>query len=455
MFERLLAFLFCLYPLEFRRAYGREAWQLIQDRLRVERSMPMRVRLLLDLVRDLLAMSVRGWHPNRALITAGDVRDGTPRFQMIEVPPRRPEWYVAGMLSSMLMFGSFAFLFEPTKFVDTPLQVGEGSGEGPEGFPSEDNGQAVVADAGDERRKIIAAVAAMLEDRYVDRAIGRQLSNALLAQEKNREFESARTGQELAERLTTRIHEMSLALGVPAGAYVADVIYSAMALAEGPPSPPNPIAREQYRLALLKQNCHYQATEMLPNQIGYIKLAGFPEVTACEEITRKAMASLNDAAGLIIDLRDNGGGFGESALQIASYFFNRPTFLWDPRPHTSVPAETASPVASNKLGDKPLYILTSARTQSAAEYFAYNMKMLKRATVVGETTAGHQHSGAFHRIADHFGMGIQEEAPAANPFPIKGWEAIGVEPDVRVSSAEALETARKLADAKASSARPR
>ena len=43
--------------------------------------------------------------------------------------------------------------------------------------------------------------------------------------------------------------------------------------------------------------------------------------------------------------------------------------------------------------------------------------MLKRATVVGETTAGRQHSGAFHRINDHFGMGIQEAAPPDNPYP--------------------------------------
>jgi len=37
--------------------------------------------------------------------------------------------------------------------------------------------------------------------------------------------------------------------------------------------------------------------------------------------------------------------------------------------------------------------------------------MLKRVTIVGERTAGHQHSGAFRRIDDHFGMGIQETPP--------------------------------------------
>ena len=95
-----------------------------------------------------------------------------------------------------------------------------------------------------------------------------------------------------------------------------------------------------------------------------------------------------------------------------------------------------------------MYVLTSSGTQSAAEYFAYNLKMLKRATIVGETTAGHQHSGAFHRITDHFGMGIQEEAPPDNPYPVKGWEVIGIEPDVRAPRREALDVARKLAESR-------
>ena len=161
------------------------------------------------------------------------------------------------------------------------------------------------------------------------------------------------------------------------------------------------------------------------------------------------MASLNDVVALIIDLRDNGGGFGETALQIAGYLFDRPAFMFDPRPDSPVPSRTASPVSGNTLADKPVYVLTSSRTQSAAEYFAYNLKMLKRATIVGETTAGRQHSGRFHRIDDHFGMGIQEVAPPDNPYLVKGWEVIGVEPDVKAPSAEAFETAKRLAESRA------
>jgi C-terminal processing protease CtpA/Prc len=88
--------------------------------------------------------------------------------------------------------------------------------------------------------------------------------------------------------------------------------------------------------------------------------------------------------------------------------------------------------------------LTSARTFSGAEHFSYNLKMLKRATLVGETTGGATDVGTFHRIDDHFGIGIRETR-AVNPYPEPDWAVIGVEPDVKTNAADALATAEKLA----------
>jgi len=50
-------------------------------------------------------------------------------------------------------------------------------------------------------------------------------------------------------------------------------------------------------------------------------------------------------------------------------------------------------------------------------------------------------------MADHFGMGIPETKPI-NPYGKADWEGTGVEPDVKVSAADALETAEKLAQSK-------
>lgn len=446
MFENFCALLLRLYPAEFRRAYGREAMQLMRDRARHERGVFLRVRLLMDLAIDLGATSLHGWHPGKPLLAR---IDGAPRFDIIDIHGPRPEALAAGMLTSIVMFATFTLLLQPKALPNAPAHLSERSGSEMPGADSNHSAQQAIATDPEAHHKLMAAIAANLKQLYVDRAIGQQLADALLARDKNGDYESLDMGASLAARINRDIQTTSRALGIPPGVFVADVVYSARPLPTGPPPPMTEEMRERNRATLLRQNCLFEAIEMLPHSVGYVKLNGFADATACRETTGRTMASLNHADALIIDLRDNGGGFGETALQIAGYLFDRPTYMYDPRPNSPVPARTASPIAGNKLIDKPVYVLTSSRTQSAAEYFVYNLKMLKRATVVGETTAGRQHSGAFHRINDHFGMGIQEAAPPDNPYPVKGWEVIGIEPDVKVSRTEAFDAARKLAESRA------
>ncbi len=89
-------------------------------------------------------------------------------------------------------------------------------------------------------------------------------------------------------------------------------------------------------------------------------------------------------------------------------------------------------------------MLTSSRTFSAGEEFAYNLKALKRATVVGETTGGGAYPTEFVRVSDHWGIGLPT-ARAINPVTGTNWEGTGVKPDVEVPAAGALEKAFELA----------
>ncbi len=73
--------------------------------------------------------------------------------------------------------------------------------------------------------------------------------------------------------------------------------------------------------------------------------------------------------------------------------------------------------------------------------------MLKRATLVGEPTGGATDVGTFHRIDDHFGMGIRETR-AINPYSEPDWAVTGVQPDVKVKAGDALETAERLAQSR-------
>jgi retinol-binding protein 3 len=87
--------------------------------------------------------------------------------------------------------------------------------------------------------------------------------------------------------------------------------------------------------------------------------------------------------------------------------------------------------------------LTSKETFSGAEEFTYNLKNLKRATIVGETTGGGAHPVSGQRIDEHFMIGVPF-ARAINPISKTNWEGTGVQPDVKVPSAAALAAAQKL-----------
>jgi C-terminal processing protease CtpA/Prc len=89
-------------------------------------------------------------------------------------------------------------------------------------------------------------------------------------------------------------------------------------------------------------------------------------------------------------------------------------------------------------------VLTSKRTFSGAEEFSYDLKNLKRATIVGEITGGGAHPVSGHRIDDHFMIGVPS-ARAVNPISKTDWEGTGVEPDIKVPADEALDVAKKMA----------
>jgi C-terminal processing protease CtpA/Prc len=101
-------------------------------------------------------------------------------------------------------------------------------------------------------------------------------------------------------------------------------------------------------------------------------------------------------------------------------------------------------VPGKRLAGKDVYVLTSHRPFSAAEEFTYNLKNLKRATIVGEVTGGGAHPGGPVRINDHFMVGVPS-GRAINPYSKTDWEGTGVEPDVKVPAERSLNTAHLMA----------
>lgn len=293
--------------------------------------------------------------------------------------------------------------------------------------------------AADERHRVVNAAASNLKHFYVDPVVGQQTSDALLAHESRGDDNAASDGAAFAVLLTRQMRDVSHDLHL-------DMVYSRDPLPDQL-QPPSLEDLARYRQAVQRENCGFEKIEILSHNIGYLKLNAFPDPAFCQATAAAAMNKLNRADALIFDLRDNRGGQPEMVAFMASYFFDHPTYFYNPRENTTQKSWTASPVPGNQLANKPLFVLTSSSTFSGAEQFCFNMKMLKRATLVGETTGGASHAGVFHRIDDHFGMGIPEVKPV-NPYSNVDWAGVGVKPDVPVNAADALKTAQELAAAK-------
>ncbi|MCP5105894.1 MAG: S41 family peptidase, partial [bacterium] len=195
-------------------------------------------------------------------------------------------------------------------------------------------------------------------------------------------------------------------------------------------------------------NYGFKEIKILPGNIGYLKFNGFSYDTGAYDTAIAAMNFLANTDALIIDLRDNGGGSPEMVQFLCSYFLDNPrkhlnSFSYkDKEKLTQYWTYTYLP--GKRLDKVDLYLLTSRRTFSAAEEFTYNLKSMKRALVIGETTGGGAHDNKFVILTDNFMMSLPF-ARAINPVTKSNWEEVGVEPDIKVSRDKALVTARVTA----------
>lgn len=210
---------------------------------------------------------------------------------------------------------------------------------------------------------------------------------------------------------------------------------------------PTPAERAEFERNVKFENFGFERVERLRGNIGYIDLMGFFAPVLGAETVRSAFGFVGNTEALIIDLRRNGGGDPEMVAKISSYLFADRVLLntmyWRNSGRTDE-FWTDPKVAGTKFVDKPVYVLTSARSFSGAEEFAYNLKNLKRATIVGETTGGGAHPGGTERLSEHF-LAFIPTGRAINPITKTNWEGTGVEPDVKVPKEQALHTAQIMA----------
>jgi peptidase S41-like protein len=296
------------------------------------------------------------------------------------------------------------------------------------------------------RARVIDGAIENLNSFYVSPELAKKMADSVRVRQKKGEYDSVNDGDAFAKKLTEDFREVSHDKHLR-------VDFSPAKMPERPAGPPNADEVAEYRKQMEKLNCGFDKVEILPGNVGYVKFDMFADPEICGPTAVAAMNFLANVDAIIFDMRENGGGDPKMVALVSTYLFSEQTHLndlWERKSDSTSQYWTLPYVPGKRLEGKPAFVLTSKQTFSGAEEFTYNLKNLKRATIVGETTGGGAHPVSGHRIDDHFMIGVPF-AKAVNPISKTNWEGTGVEPDVKVPAADALATAQKLAAEKLSS----
>lgn len=276
----------------------------------------------------------------------------------------------------------------------------------------------------------VSAVASVIAAEYFDAAVTERISSTLTAGRAAGDFARAQTPSELAQRLNDVLH------GVTRDKHLRVQLADPSPRTAGGGGAPN--RRDQPTTAGFKR------MEVLPGNIGLLEMTMFLRPAEHRTALAEAMKQLADADALIIDLRANGGGSPATVALLMSYLFDEPGLpLFDIIPRTGdTDSYRTEPDASDvrRNGRRPIFALTSARTFSGGEGFAYLMQERKRAVVIGERTAGAANPGRAYPVNELFQITIPN-GQIRSAINHSNWEGGGVAPDIAVPAAQALDVA--------------
>ena len=323
---------------------------------------------------------------------------------------------------------------------------------------------APVAEA--EARATASELATILEESYVFPDVGRQYAEALRGKSGAGDYDTIGTAGALADRITADLRAVSpdnhlrVMAGRPGDGPAARVMRAPAGAAPG--------AGPQPRRVRIAPGPPIEEARLLAPSVAYIRFNLFPGDEATVEAARRFMTDHADAKTIIFDIRTHrGGGLGEMDAMLP-YLFDKPTVLVRMDTRASVARRQGNPMGASptlravptkedvvrtehfvtpsatekRLFGAKVFVLTSSMSGSAAEHFALAMKRTKRATLVGETTAGAGNYGGMRRVGEKFSAFVPV-GRTFDPDTGKGWEGVGVAPDVTVPAEQAL--ARALA----------
>ena len=186
---------------------------------------------------------------------------------------------------------------------------------------------------------------------------------------------------------------------------------------------------------------------VLEGNIRYLAVDGFAWTgPKSAEAYDNAIRFLRDGDAVVLDLRANGGGSPEAVRYLVSHFVEAGKPLvtfYEGREKPDVWTSLGD-LPAGRLTGKPLYVLTSARTASAAEEFAGHVAGYRLGELIGATTAGAGFRNETYPIAGQFVLSVSV-ARAVLASTGSDWEGKGIAPTVAVDPEKALDVAQMRA----------
>ena len=296
------------------------------------------------------------------------------------------------------------------------------------------------------RQAVVSDVVRIAQEKYVIPEIGEKIAEEIRTKQEQGGYDHIWEAAELADTLTSDLRQASndQHWQVSFDSKLTSPLYT------DNEDDVDEEALEMLKEKVRKSNFGIEKVEHMPGNIGYVDLHGFAWIgfPGAGDSIVAAMQLIAYCDALIFDLRQNHGGEVETLQLVLSYlvddnpkhydtFHYRPTNeyqqLW-----------TYHYVPGKRMPDIPIFVLTSSTTGSGGEAFAYILKSMGRATVIGETTLGAAHTTDLEIVQKKF----QVEFPSGrsiSPFTKGDWENAGVAPDLPVPRDDALKTAHLYA----------
>jgi carboxyl-terminal processing protease len=197
----------------------------------------------------------------------------------------------------------------------------------------------------------------------------------------------------------------------------------------------DPIEIKVVRSKITVASVSYEVKTSNGKEIGYLKIRQFGDDT--EKLVSDATDKFNQekVSGIIVDLRNNPGGYLETSVGVASYFIDGGVIVSE----IEKSGEKKEFKTTNKvtLKDKKLILLVNEGSASASEIVAGAVKDRDRGTIIGKKTFGKGSVQVLENLSDGSGIKITiAKWYTPNGSQIDG---VGIEPDMAVEENEATE----------------